>query len=164
MKDILREHPALVLTSAETYDVPSKGSPLSDAQSVGALIRGYHKVWTELVAAGIPVAVIEDTPVPNFDMVGCVETHPRHLLACAGPRANFFPKVNALHRAAATDPHVTDLDFNNLICPWSRCAGVIGNVLVWRDNHHLSNTYAVSLHEAVGQRIAALLHRPKGRH
>jgi hypothetical protein len=100
---------------------------------------------------------LDDTPVPNFDMVGCVEANRHDLLKCTGTRADFYPAATALGRAASTDANVSRLHFNDFVCPWSECAGVIGDVLVWRDNHHLSATYGWTAHRQIGNRVAALL-------
>jgi hypothetical protein len=90
-------------------------------------------------------------------MIGCVQAHRHHLLLCARPRDQFYRGATALHRAASTDTQVFHLHFNDMLCPWSSCGGVIGDVLIWRDNHHMTATYAETAHRQIGNRVAGLL-------
>jgi hypothetical protein len=155
--DVLQQHPTLVVTTAKPYQVMKGGQVLSETDSIPPLTSGYRRLWDRLNAAGIPVAALDDTPVPNFDLVGCVEAHRHDLLRCTGARADFYPGATALLRAASTDANVSRLHFNDFVCPWARCAAVIGDVLIWRDNHHLTATYARTAHRQIGNRVAALL-------
>ena len=38
---------------------------------------------------------------------------------------------------------------NGYICPGDRCSPIVGNVLVYRDKHHLTATYAATLASAL---------------
>jgi hypothetical protein len=37
------------------------------------------------------------------------------------------------------------IDMNPFICGPTECQGIVGNVVVYRDSHHLTNTYARTL-------------------
>lgn len=160
IRAVLAQHPSLVLTTAREYrtDGPG-GAALSVPQSVPALVSGYHHVWRHLEQAGIPVAVISATPEPDFDVVACVATHRSDLRACAKSRTHYFLPADqvALDRAATSTPRVTQLPLNNVICPWSRCPAVIADVLVWRDQDHITATFSASTYRQVGAQVAEAL-------
>jgi hypothetical protein len=64
-------------------------------------------------------------------------------------------KGDVVARAAAgTDVKV--LDLVDLACPGGQCVPVVGNVLVWRDDGHLTRTYVLTLVPEVARRIDAL--------
>ncbi|WP_460915618.1 SGNH hydrolase domain-containing protein [Plantactinospora veratri] len=48
-------------------------------------------------------------------------------------------------RGAGRPPRVGLIDLTPAICPGRRCAPVIGGVLVYRDNQHLTASYAATL-------------------
>jgi hypothetical protein len=88
--------------------------------------------------------VIRDTPLAKVNVPDCVAAHTDELTACATPR------VQALQGAAQvaavkglTKAHLIDL--SDAICPSDPCAAVIGGVMVWRDDDHLTRTYVRSL-------------------
>ena len=43
--------------------------------------------------------------------------------------------------AAARVPHAVLVDMSNYICGHKHCSPVVGNVLVYRDQHHITATY-----------------------
>ena len=49
------------------------------------------------------------------------------------------------------------LDFSDYFCVDGTCPAVVGNVLVYRDKHHISDTYMRTLAPIFGERIEAAL-------
>jgi hypothetical protein len=47
------------------------------------------------------------------------------------------------------------LDLTDSICGPEVCAAVVGNVLVYRDDDHLTNTYVRTLTPVVGRQLRA---------
>ena len=129
------------------------------------LVSAYDSIWRRLEQAGIPVAVIRTTPEADFDVVGCVATHRDDLLACAKPRSDYFlPRNQApLDRAVSAAPGVGRLNFNDLICQWSRCPAVLADVLIWRNQDHITATYSASAYRQVGARVAREIDVATGR-
>ena len=56
----------------------------------------------------------------------------------------------AAHRK---EKKVPVLDFTDLVCPGGACPAVVGNVVVWRDRHHLTATYSRSMSGFFGERL-----------
>ena len=45
------------------------------------------------------------------------------------------------------------MSFDNIFCPNGTCSGVIGNVVVYRDEHHLTTAFARSLAPILEQKL-----------
>lgn len=110
----------------------------------------YVDVFTTLSNAGIPVIGVRDLPwlmTPDgadrepFDCMA-VRNDP---LECGTKRALSLSPVDPAIEAVGGLPGVTLLDFNDLNCGPEDCPAVIGNVLVYRDAHHYSRTFMISM-------------------
>ncbi|MET3933353.1 acyltransferase family protein [Arthrobacter sp. OAP107] len=108
------------------------------------LISGYTAMLRPLVEAGIEVAVILDTPFPAFSVPDCVErsgpTAPECSVAHEPDQRHEDPLRVAAHEVGS----VAVVDLGSYFCRNGRCPPVIGNVLVYRDNH-LTATFARTL-------------------
>ena len=61
------------------------------------------------------------------------------------PYAQAVPAHTPLKLAAQHLPQVSFIDMNPYICMPPTCLPIVGNIIVWRDQQHLSNTYSRSL-------------------
>lgn len=97
--------------------------------------------------SGAKVELLQDVPVPAYDMPGCVAAHINQVTSCtfAVSKAYSFP---TRHRQLATDAaHAgyTVVDPQSWICTTKTCPAVVGNVLVYRDDTHLTATFSAWL-------------------
>ncbi len=117
------------------------------------LAAGYADYWSDLGQVGVPVIVLSDTPSPGEHPVyECVSEHRDDVSVCAFDRSD-GSGTRALQAAAAQVPTATFLTMNDWICPLEDCPPVIGDVLVYRQGSHITNTYAVSLLEPLRARL-----------
>lgn len=108
------------------------------------LLDGYVQSLSALRAAGLRVAVIADLPYPHGNPVECVQKHADGD-ACATPASEALASgEDALVSAAGRINGVEVVDLSRFFCREGLCPAVIGNVLVYRDNH-MTNTFAKSL-------------------
>lgn len=113
--------------------------------------RGYIAQWRRLGDDGVRVFAVRDNPEMPFDAAECVNRHQDDLDECAVERT----AVLAREFDTATVPdNVTVADLSDYFCRADVCPSVVGNVIVYRDNHHLTATYVSTL--------APLLKRPLG--
>ncbi|MGO4384575.1 acyltransferase family protein [Specibacter sp. RAF43] len=107
-----------------------------------ALVDGYVHMFKSLRDAGITVSVIEDIPYPQVSVPDCVATHgPSSHLCVVSERS---PTPDPLRQAAGRVPGVHAINLNGYLCRDGACPPVVGNVLVFRDNH-LTATFARTL-------------------
>ncbi|MEV8337702.1 acyltransferase family protein [Leucobacter sp. NPDC077196] len=147
-QEIIELHPDLVVTvNAGRRGVWQDGEPLAGDARLDAFAGGLAETWRSFTSAGIPVAVIADTPDMGIDVPECVSANPDRLTRCAVPRSEAIgtqPKAEPIAVEGLTD--VSLIDMNDWICPdAASCPAIVGNVLVWRDNQHLTATYAETL-------------------
>ncbi|MCZ2402802.1 acyltransferase [Paenarthrobacter sp. Z7-10] len=141
LRRILQERPGMVVVSGMTaygYEQALHWSWKHERN----LVDGYVSMLRPLVAAGIKVEVILDLPYPPFSVPDCVAMKGTGSQQCAVAPAQRPP--DALQQAADKVPGVKTVDFWNYFCHDVACPAVIGNVLVYRDNH-MTNTFAETL-------------------
>ncbi|MHA7295870.1 acyltransferase family protein [Pseudarthrobacter sp. MDT3-1] len=115
-----------------------------------SLVSGYVAMLKPLRDAGIRVAVVMDIPYPDFAAPDCVQSHGPVADACTvKQRAEDRPE-DLLAAAASRVPGVEVIDFYPYFCADGACPSVVGNVLVYRDNH-MTNSFARTLASPLGQ-------------
>lgn len=151
---ISREKPALVITTAlETYIKAN-----SDDPSAAPLTEGFVESWQRIENNDVPVLVLADTPYMASNVPDCLALHISDPSQCRTKASQAFKAAGPLKEAASRQgAHFVDL--NDRICPGSFCQPIIGDVLVYRDQHHLSATYARTLALAFKERADELLPR-----
>ena len=110
-----------------------------------ALVDGYRRQWQPLVDAGIRVVVIRDTPIPDYLAPECAETRGALSDECSMTRDEAEAQPDPLVEAARGMDGVRIVDLTAYLCNTQVCPSVIGNVLVYRDRSHISDTLALSL-------------------
>jgi peptidoglycan/LPS O-acetylase OafA/YrhL len=148
MEHLLAERPDLVVTAGLT----PYGYAFAEYEVLPAdrLADGYVAVWDELRDSGIEVIAIRDGPYFPDDMLECVASGTPD---CGGARADVLdPHADPLV-IAADRSGVPLLDLTDAICGARRCDAVIGNVVVYRDHHHFTATYTLTMLDALTDRL-----------
>jgi len=145
---VRREHPDLVVVDSvsryEVMDGDTRHAPYSP-ESIRALTDGTARMLRRLRATGAPVVVMANGPTAPTNVPACVSDALDDLEKCAFPKAGSIegPPVNK--DAAAKVPGVAVVDPLPVLCPGAKCPAVIGDVLVYRDNNHITATYSRTL-------------------
>jgi peptidoglycan/LPS O-acetylase OafA/YrhL len=162
---VAQEHPSLVVVSTGTqtvyepqrYAVIHNGKRLTRAQSEPYLVAGLTRTLRRLRQTGAKVVVIRDIAADPEGINGCVAAHSHHLVTCAfvphRPQALAFDK-----RAAQRVPGVKLIDPLPIICPNRLCPAVIGHALVYRNDYHLTATFAQTLDDWFAKELPRLKH------
>ena len=90
------------------------------------------------------VTLLQDVPVPSYNVPSCVAQHLGSVTKCtfAVSKAYSFP---ARHRQLATDASRAGfgvIDPLSWICTAKTCPAIVGNILVYRDDTHLTATFS----------------------
>jgi peptidoglycan/LPS O-acetylase OafA/YrhL len=143
---IIALRPDLVVTSAmspESYEKDLNWTWDSRSRLVG----GYRTLLDDLSSAAIPVAVIREVPRPATAVPACLERNSERHAACDTRRDVAFPAGgDPLVEAAEKVPGTKIVDLSDWICVRETCQAVVGNVVVYRDNH-LTDSYIRTLSE-----------------
>lgn len=161
MADLLADPPEVVLVSNHVNtaltDTGQDDGPTRE--SAAAMVDGLADQWNRLEDAGIDVIAILDNPSPVGSVYECLQGHLEDLGACAFDRsAGIARSAQSVQLAAAERVESVDVvDMTEAICPAQMCVPVIGNVLIYRQGSHLTDTYVRTLTDALGRRLVPLV-------
>ncbi len=118
------------------------------------IVSGYREVIEPLLEYGATVVALRDTPRYDYRIPDCVEKNKKDIASCDAPRSEKLADTNPLRTVSWDRKHpgqLVPLDFSELLCPEGTCKAVIGNVLVYIDNEHLSRTFIKSAAEPIAR-------------
>ncbi len=144
-------HPDLVLVTMSRWIYPVLAADETAASQGAALGRMVSRL-----RAG-RVAIIDDPPMPSVDVPACLSAHVADIRACSTPRAVAFSTVGVLEHIAAQATGAGEISLANAVCTGNPCPAVVNGMIVYRDTHHLTATFARSLAPALDRGIAAIL-------
>ncbi|MGO4523765.1 acyltransferase family protein [Microvirga sp. 2MCAF35] len=134
-----RERPDLVLISQSPL-YPETTSP------------GIVQAWSRLLAMGLDVRFVRPTPWLDFDPDKCLINHRNWSIDCAPKRDVAFKPD--LPGTTASQLKLSILDITSYLCDRERCPVVVGGIIVYRDRHHLTATFARSLSGAFEKELS----------
>lgn len=105
------------------------------------LVPGYEEAAAQIMSNGAQVIAIRDNPRFGINIPECVESSGQDDPSCTFDVAAKLAPVNPVSELAARFPGLHSIEMTDLICPDGTCPPVIGNVLVYMDDNHLSETY-----------------------
>jgi len=143
--------PALVVMSSLHRGLPPTGV-------TGDANRAWTAAWLATVrrikAIGAAPVIIEDSPFPRTDVVGCLAAHPQAIRACdLKPATAVNRDRQRAIRAMAEANAVQDIDTTPWFCSATVCPAVIDGTLVYRDNNHITATYSRFLGGVLGKEL-----------
>lgn len=124
------------------------------------LVTDYRQDIAGFIDAGIQVVGMRDTPRFESSVPECVDRLGADAPQCTLELDYAMAKTNP----AADLPELTlpanaysTLDLTDRLCPQDSCQPVIGNVLAYLDESHLTSTYVRTTTPVFGQRLFAAL-------
>ncbi|WP_436536036.1 acyltransferase family protein [Actinoplanes sp. HUAS TT8] len=145
--------PQLVVTSSNSH---------SEALNVsGDQNNAWAQAWatTFKKVAGAKVVFISDTAWPQGNVPECVSNHVTSVTDCGRDRdaALGDARRRKLIAEAARQNDAVVVDPVKWMCTEDRCPVIIGNVLVYKDDSHISATYSKLVAPALEQRMSAAM-------
>ena len=149
-----QENLAEELAAVEPYDAiftaALAATPILADDSLEAATAGYAEAWATQ-AGGAPVVTIVDNPDLDDDPNKCLRRG--DAAECAVPRSEVLAEEDPLELAAGTATGVTLLDFTDTFCSAEECHVVIAGANVYRDQDHLTVTFAGTMAPFIGDAI-----------
>jgi peptidoglycan/LPS O-acetylase OafA/YrhL len=147
--------PDLIILSQSRWIFTASNAESTVTAQTNAMIRMIQKLPTSS-----KVVIIQDPPLPTAQSVPeCLASYPNDYTRCAYTRTRGFGsamgtrEVNAAKATGAGLIVLTDQ-----VCPGTgACPVVINDVIAWRDQHHLTATFAATLGPAIDQQLVAIL-------
>ncbi|QFT90877.1 O-acetyltransferase OatA [Bacillus sp. THAF10] len=141
---LLNTKPDLVFTTA---DVGRKAE----------VPEGFVNQWHTLNKAGIKVFAIRDNAWFEFDVPSCVEEKGANSPECALPREEALPSDGPFTKLENVPDNVHYADFTDYLCEEDTCKPVKGNVLIYRDKHHITATYVRTMAPLLRKEVKEVL-------
>lgn len=120
----------------------------------------YTGIWQTFSDNNIPVLAVRDTPWlvkdgQPFNPADCL-AKAGNSTSCGIKRSELLSDRNGTLDFVGQFPLLKPLDLSDAICRPDLCRAVEGNVLIYRDPHHLTATYMRTLAPELGRQIAAI--------
>jgi peptidoglycan/LPS O-acetylase OafA/YrhL len=144
---IQRERPALVVISnSRGAQILLDGVTVRSTDREDLWAAGLNRMIESLAGAARKVVVIGDTPNPKGDPPVCLSDHLDDALACAtkGSSAIDDERIATEHDVSLATG-ATFIEPSGWLCPTEPCPAIIGDVLVYRDAHHMTTPFAAAL-------------------
>ncbi len=137
MARVLAMKPDLVLTtSTRTF---------GDPEAPEVLDEGWVRDVQRLNEAGIPVVAVRDTPRMPANTPECLAENPQSPEVCGSNRAASFSPVPPTDAAADRLPGTRFIDLSRYFCADTFCPAIIGNVVVYKDDNHVTRSYMLTM-------------------
>lgn len=147
-------HPAIVILGmARHYSSAYGFTPYQDPwlQDMAQMVATIRQM-------GAKVVVVGPVPKPPFNVPDCLSAHLSDAVACTEPISTEINEVGmAAERSVVTAASGAYVDVQPWFCTESRCAVILGNIEMWRDDNHISPEYSSFLGPAVSAELEAVL-------
>jgi hypothetical protein len=136
--------PSLILTaSAGSYGLAGTGG--SQAATDAAWIAGWATTLDALPGASVRV-LLADTRRNRVVVPSCLKSHLSDIAACeTASDQGVSGHHNSIERQVALAHGAHFENLNPLLCSYDPCPIIAGNVLMWRDDAHLTATFSALL-------------------
>jgi peptidoglycan/LPS O-acetylase OafA/YrhL len=151
---IQAERPALVILGMTRRYAQDFHFTVYGPQWLNSLTRTV----AEIRSTGAAVLVLGPIPDPLSAVPTCLSVHLDSATACAPDRARAINASGiAAEQAATAAGGGYYADLTSLFCTASRCPVIVGNNLVYRDDNHLTSSYAQWLAPVVSAEISSAM-------
>jgi peptidoglycan/LPS O-acetylase OafA/YrhL len=146
-------HPALVILGfSREYGIPDDHVVVDGR----AWLSGLSEMITTIQATtGARVVLMGDDPYPQQSVPQCLSVHLSDTPACSIPK--HYPYYNpggiGQEQAVAKATGAGYVDTDQWFCISTTCTVIVGNLLVYRDDNHITASYADWLTPAVGAQL-----------
>lgn len=128
------------------------------------VVPDYEAGIRPLLEADIPVVALRDTPRFPTAAPECVDRFGAEAEQCSAPVSELMAETSPLEGLAAggtLGKGFSTMDMTDQLCPDGICRPVIGNVLVYLDESHLTSTFARTTAAEFEKRFLAALAGPR---
>lgn len=156
MQQMKRFKPSMIIVSgllSTSIVDPSTGKKVSDAKGTDLFASGSERTLRELSKLSKNVEVISDQSRLPEPSSACLGSRTANLSSCAQPPEKLTVDRNAKWKAAAAKTGANYVDMLPWECDNNMCPIVVDRTIVYRDQHHLTTTYAERLLPVLAKKI-----------
>ena len=158
IEKIIAARPSLIVMAS--YSAPTMDGQRIPTSDVGSATR---RTLERLSRAAAPIVILRDSPMPPFHVPICLgKRYPDSSGCDFDAVAALNPEVYAAERAAAEGmANVRFVDMDDIICPGAVCPTIIGGLIIYRDQDHMTAAFARSLAPELRLRLTSILEGPQ---
>ena len=115
-----------------------------------------------LRSVGAEPIILLDTPNHfRLDLLTCLSSHPNNIQLCNPTPSSLrkWKKISAVIKIVATETGVAVIDPTDWFCLNDICPPVVGDILVYRDGHHMADSFASQLDQLLGRALIPLVNQ-----
>jgi peptidoglycan/LPS O-acetylase OafA/YrhL len=146
-------HPAMVVMTNNGTDDGGLVNTPGDADQAwtDAWVASVNKVKE----AGTRIVMLSDTPYPKSNVPDCVSSHLGDVSACTQTvsAALVLAKRRQMIATAVAADGATVIDPTSWFCTATACPVIVGNLLVYKDESHMSTAYSAMLAPVLAARL-----------
>jgi peptidoglycan/LPS O-acetylase OafA/YrhL len=117
-------------------------------------LQGMAQMVATIRQMGTKVVVVGPVPKPPFNVPDCLSSHLSNAVACTGAVSTEINDAGmSAERSAVTASGGTYIDVQPWFCTAARCAVILGNIEMWRDDNHISPEYSSFLGPAMSAEL-----------
>lgn len=155
VKQIGELKPDLVMMSGYRYRAAGWAGSMSPDK---AWARGLNDTLTAMRPLAKQVLVLGDTPSPKGDAPSCLAGNVRSVSRCVATRQEAIrPGRLSAERKVAADHDAVFIPTSDWLCTPKKCPVIIGNVLGYRDDSHITSATAALLSPYLDLAVRAAL-------
>jgi hypothetical protein len=126
---------------------------LLDPRGTTTWVEGITRTLQTVTA---PTVVLGENPKVPFDVPSCLKQHRSDIALCSFDAVVNQQRLDAISAAVGAESDVF-VDVSSWYCLNQRCPSVQGNNAVWRDDNHLTATFAASIWPRLAAALVDLL-------
>lgn len=151
--------PTLVVVSWARLDEPTALRSPTTTSGTTSWGEGAEATFAFLRSHSQHVLFISDTPTMSEDVPDCLSGHLGDAAACATPRGKALqlPTIKQEDAAAAADEGAEVLDPTSWFCTRTECPAVVGNIVVYRDDAHMTPEYSRFLAPVLAKAVVPVI-------
>jgi hypothetical protein len=125
-------------------------------------LQGLAQMVSTLTQLGSRVVVLGPVPLPPNDVPLCLSAHPTEAAAWCAPSVDDRAPIDGVtaERDAVTAAGGMYVDVRPWFCAETGCVIIVGNLLVYRDQNHLTTGFAEWLAPVVGAELDVAMTLP----
>jgi hypothetical protein len=163
IEKILEIRPTAVVMASHNGATLRGDTGTSMSMSEDEIRAGTRRTLLKLLPSGFPVVVLRDSPIAPFNVPACVG-RAINRTGNADDSCQFDAAVALNQTAFVAERKAVDglsnvyyLDMDDLICPGESCPATRNGQIIYRDDNHLTGTYAESLAPVMQTRLVQIL-------
>jgi peptidoglycan/LPS O-acetylase OafA/YrhL len=165
LNEIEKEKPDLVVLANSSAHRPyiSAETKLAEGEEAAQLlVAGEKRTLARLLNSGAKVALIADLAWLPDDPIDCLIENPGSVDVCRWPVKAAIPKLRSPWSTAndRQPANVRVVDLLPTVCPEGFCYAAARDMVVMRDRHHLTATFAATLADRLDAELFGLLDEP----